>query len=580
MKGNYQLAFDWINDYDMFGRKIELYYKGRAKKTSLIGLIFTSLYVTIFLVLFIYKLIKMLKKSEALVYDVYTFVGRPPSIDLTNENFYGGFALEDPITYDTFIDEEIYYPKAYFKRAERDGDKWKWFEKEIELEKCKLEKFGSSFQNVFKKTSLNTLYCFKEMNETFIGHFSYDIYSFFFISFYPCKNTTDNKNKCKSKELMDYYLKSTFIAIQMQDVEMTPQNNSSPLLQRIKDVYTTVGKNLFKDIHIYFQIVNLETDVDLFGFENFQKVEKKTVLKYDYSSIMTNIIENDVYETGESFCNVTLKLSDKVLTEKRTYTKLIEILGNVGGFMQVLYTLLRIMSSSSIKILYHLSLVNDLFEFNIDKKLCYINTNRKYNKNNKFFSQRICIPISPMNKFSMKLNQSLSKGKDFSFNKSSIENNLIDKNSKNDEIINKIAYKNSKLRSDNDILYKDKDNNDIKIFNFNMNNINYNLGNIKKKEKEKEIEIKSGRLIQKIKLNKLCVYFCFFLVRKRKNIQNILLDEGIQIIHEELDISNIFKKLHKEKGNKDIKDNNDNIINMSYKCKKNLEKVRTSIIYI
>ena len=109
MKGNCQLNFDWINNYDMFGRRVELYYKSRSKKASLIGLIFTSLYVSIFLILFIYKLIKMLKKTEALIYDVFTYEGKPPSIELSNENFYGGFGLEDPITYDTFIDEEIYY---------------------------------------------------------------------------------------------------------------------------------------------------------------------------------------------------------------------------------------------------------------------------------------------------------------------------------------------------------------------------------------------------------------------------------------------------------------------------------------
>ena len=566
-----QLKCDWMNDFDMFGKRVELYYKGRSKKASSIGLIFTSLYIVLFLVLFLYKLIKMIKKTEVTIYDVFTYVSKPPSIELSNDNFYGGFALEDPITFDTFIDEEIYYPKAYFKRGERYGETWNWFEKELELEKCKLEHFGSAFRNVFKNKPLNTLYCFKKMNETLLGHFSYDIYSLFFISFYPCINTTENKNKCKPKEQIDYYLKSTFVTFQMQDVELTPQNYSSPILNRDQDIYTTVGKQLFTEMHVFFQIVNLETDVDIFGLENFQKLKTETFLKYDYSSTMNNIIENDIYKTGESFCNVTLKLSDKVLTEKRTYTKLVEILGNVGGFMQVIYTLLRIISSFSINILYELSLVNDLFEFNIDKKILSINNNRKYNKKDRSLSQKICIPMNTKNKLSMKLNQSKNKTKYISLNKSSIENILIDKNIKNDELINKIAVKNKKLKSEKDIIYKD--NNNIKISNFNINSINYNLGRIK----NKEIDMKSERLIKKIKLNKLSIYFCFFYIRKKNNVQNILLDEGIQIIREELDLSNIFKKLHKEKGNTD---NNDNIINMSYKSKKNLEKLKNSIVIV
>ena len=77
--------------------------------------------------------------------------------------------------------------------------------------------------------------------------------------------------------------------------------------------------------------------------------------------------------------------------------------------------------------------------------------------------------------------------------------------------------------------------------------------------------------------------FLLFLYQKKKNVQNILLDEGIQIIREELDLSNIFKKLHKEKSNKDNNDNNDNndnIINMSYKSKKNLEKLKNSLVIV
>ena len=48
-----QLKCDWINDFDMFGKRVELYYKGRSKKASSIGLIFTSLYIVLFLVLFL-----------------------------------------------------------------------------------------------------------------------------------------------------------------------------------------------------------------------------------------------------------------------------------------------------------------------------------------------------------------------------------------------------------------------------------------------------------------------------------------------------------------------------------------------
>ena len=587
----------------MFGKRVELYYNGKNKKTSLIGIVFTIIYVIIFLFFFIYKVIKMMKKTEATFYDTYTYKGEPPSIELSNQNFYGGFALEDPFTYDTFVDERIYYPKAYFKRAERNGNNWQWSVKELELERCKLEKFGNFYRDKFKGKLLNDLYCFKEMNETLVGHFSYDLYSLFYISFFPCVNTTENNNHCKSREDIDYYLKNTFLSFQMQDIEMTPQYYNSPVLARDKDIYTTVGKKLFKEIHALFQIVYVETDLDFFGLNSFQTIKTNKFLKYDSISIMSNIIENDIYITGESFCDVTFKLSDKVLTQKRTYTKLVDILSNIEGFMQVIYSFLRIISSFSAHILYEISLVNNLFEFNLDKKLLIIkNSKKRYIKKNYTIKpNRMFIPTKSNNKSTKKYNlhedekisQTKEKLNENNLNKSKVENSSIDNSQiksigcniktsfssliKNKININKInknlngsEFKNEKNNNNSKL----NDKSDINIFNFNMNNLN-NMNYNVQKEDCKTIEVKKGKLIKKIKINSLCIYFFFCYVRKRKNLQNILLDEGIKIIIEKLDLINIFKKLYKEDKTQE-RIFKDDIIKMSYDCKFNLQKVYKS----
>ena len=83
---------------------------------------------------------------------------------------------------------------------------------------------------------------------------------------------------------------------------------------------------------------------------------------------MSNIIETDIYETGEKFCDVTFKLSEDVRTQRRVYTKFVTILGDVGGLMEVIFTLFRVISSFSVDILYEVSMVNRLFKFDLDKK--------------------------------------------------------------------------------------------------------------------------------------------------------------------------------------------------------------------
>ena len=237
----------------------------------------------------------------------------------------------------------------------------------MELERCKIENFGPTYQEKFLTKQLNNLYCFKKMDFFLEGHFSYDLYSFFYIQFFPCVNTSESQN-CKPLEEIDFYLKNTFISFQWQDIELTPKNYSHPVRPRDVDIYTTVGKKEFKEIHTYFQVVNIETDLDFIGFDEFENIKSEIYLKYDEMIIMGNIMENDIYKTGDSFCDFTIKLSENVRTERRTYIKLITILGDVGGLMEVVFTLFRVVSSFSVDILYDISLVNNLFNFDLEKK--------------------------------------------------------------------------------------------------------------------------------------------------------------------------------------------------------------------
>jgi len=271
----------------MFGKEPELYYKGRSKKTSWIGRIFTLLFIFLYIAIVFYKVFRMIKKRDVTFFDTFIYEDKPPSIQLSNEKFYGGFALEDPNTYDAYIDESIYIPKAYFKSAERKGNDFEYNIKELELERCKLEKFGSKFKDSFKTKALNNYYCFKDMNYTLQGHFSYDLYSFFFIQFFPCVNTTEN-NKCKPIEEIDFYLKNTFINFEMQDIELTPKNYAQPIRGRDVDIFTTVGKRLFREIHVYYQIVNIETNLDFLGLDQYENIKSESYLKYDETVVMSN----------------------------------------------------------------------------------------------------------------------------------------------------------------------------------------------------------------------------------------------------------------------------------------------------
>ena len=371
MKCLCNLRCEYWKEIDMFGKEPEFYYKGRPKKTSWMGRILSILFVVIYFGFLLYKVIRMWQKRDVTFYDTFTYVKEPSKVKITNENFYGGFSLEDPDTYEPFIDEGVYIPKAFFKRAEMKGDEFIWDIVELELEPCRLEKFGSNYQEKFISKDLNNLYCIKNMDFFLEGHFSYNLYSFLYFEFYPCVNTSEKQN-CKPIETIDRYLKSTFVQFEWQDIELNSKNYSYPINPRSADIYITVGKKLFKEIHAFFQVVRIETELDFIGFDEFEYIKTDVYLKYDEMVIMSNLIEKDIYKTGEHFCDFTIKLSEDVRIHRRTYSKLITILGDVGGLMEVIFTLFRIITSFSLDILYDISLVNSLFNFNLDKKVVYI----------------------------------------------------------------------------------------------------------------------------------------------------------------------------------------------------------------
>ena len=554
----------------MFGKEPEFYYKGRPKKTSWIGRILSILFVVIYFAFFIYKLIRMLQKKDVNFYDRFTYAEKPSKVKITNENFYGGFAIEDPNTYDAFIDESIYFPKAFFKRAEKKGDNFTWDTVELELEPCKLEKFGSTYQEKFKSKSLNNLYCIKNMDFFLEGHFSYDLYSFLYFQFFPCVNSTE-KQDCKPIETIDYYLKNTFIQFEWQDIELNSKNYSYPIRARDVDIYTTVGKKLFQEIHAYFQVVKIETDLDFIGFDEFEYIKEDVYLKYDEMVIMTNIIEGDIYETGDSFCDFTIKLSENVRIHRRTYTTLITILGDVGGLMEVVFTLFRLITSFSVDILYEISLVNNLFNFDLDKKVVVL----KYKKNKQNISLKDIQPkvFSPRRRIrflsSRNINNISEEDNIESIKRMNDENNFKLTSNNENPLIVKFEKKKQYRRKSHILQIQDTPSNLFSLRKRVMSNKNeknqnnLNINNLNQEDKETE-----AHFINKIKITRACIYLFFCCARRRKIMQNILIDEGMFIISQRLDVFNIFEQLYKnEKILDKEKVKKTDIIEMSDICK-------------
>ena len=569
-----------LEDVDLFSKSPDIYYKGKPQKSSLLGRILTISYAVIYAAFFVYKIVRMALKIDVSFYETQTWTGEIPSLELNNNHFYGAFALMDVTTGKPFINESIYYPLAYFVTGiKKNGNSdFEWEYRDLGVEPCQLEKFGEEFRDLFKG-KLDGLYCLKNADVTIQGHTTLDAYSYFNLTFFPCVNGKRGRNNCADSDTVKMHLTQTALMVKMEDIELTPQLYKTPVQVRTRELTAPVMDSLYNNIQAYFHIIEIQTDNDILGFEAFSIKKKEKHFKYDVTFMVNSINSELPTNSGEAYCNIQLQLTEQMISINRTYTKLIEVLGDVGGLMEFVFSFFKLISIFITEALYEKGIVNHLFSFDIDKKVIELKNSNKNNLLNKaktFKSLKHDYKLSSnilvySNENTTKTKSIMKEGVTTSENKLNYDNILSPKSTSLLKVKNKRKIKKKKLvrinsmKSENEgikskhILKNNlKDENEIK-------NSNFNFG-----EHIIETEKVSRQKISKLTFTKVDLYVCFLCTRKRKKIQNILIDEGMNMFSEKLDVINIFTKLMKIEDFENLA-HKEKAIEMSDECKKRLQ---------
>ena len=294
-----------------------------------------------------------------------------------------------------------------------------------------------------------------------------------------------------------------------------------------------------------------------------------------------------------SLASFIIGLSEQELTETRTYSKLIAVIGDVGGFMEVIFSGFSVLAAILTETLYQKSLVNYLFSFDLDKKFVLVKQKvenpLKIYKNIKIFNPdkyHKNTLINDKHKEKEKEKEKEQKIKDINQSTKPIKN-ISDQKEKDLSNSKQNIILFSKKTSNYSFLFDSKIKHTLKIKNNDeskkedssrvLNNNNNKNSTIK----EKEIEInmmdldkteneneKESNIITKIELNQFKPKFCYR--KKKEHFENILLEEGMKIILKKLDIQNLFKKIYKD--NPEINEESE-YIEMSNSCKKELRNV-------
>ena len=371
--------------YDMYSKRTSFYYNNKEKIGSYLVFFLTIVYVFASLILFFYQIILALQRKELIVYDTTMYSQEMPSITINTNNFYFAFGLEDPQSSNRFIDDSIYIPRIVFVDKIKINDKLETVEqKTLEYEKCNVEKFGSNFQHLFIKDELNNSYCLKhfDFNLTFAGGYKYERMSYIRIRIYPCVNTTENNNTCKSQEDIDYYMSSGYFSIIFKDFGLNPSNYKIPVLPKLQDLYTTIDKRLMKNYILNFGVTEVHTDIGIVQ----ENVKINKYLQFRKEGETFSFRDEQDYYKGKSVILVQMKLDDIITIQKRSYTKISSIFSRIGGYMQLLNTVFLLITSIFNNMHSQLKIINSIFNFNLkqNKVILKFETLKEHNIINNF----------------------------------------------------------------------------------------------------------------------------------------------------------------------------------------------------
>ena len=536
----------FLRRLDFFGKEPEFYIDGRDKQITFIGRLCTFIYIILYILIFSYKLYRMAARVDITFYDSYSNTDEVPTVKINQNNFTLVFGLNNK-NGAPFFDDTIYFPIAYFFN---NGNY-----QEIEIELCDKNKLSEEIIEYFG-SNIDKYFCLKDTNFE-LKPFKNSLR----IEIYPCIDLYEGENFCQSREFIDKYLNNLLFKIYLEDINLTPLNYSNPVKKKISFFNTEIFRNLGQYLYTEMQLVKVETLTNIIGFDFFTEPKIEEFIKYDKELIVTypgyNVLDENNFYPATIF---EIQLNDRILLEKREYINLIEVLGDIGGFFEIINSLFILICSVFVEIIYRKGITNNLFSFDIKKRLILIknpkNSSNKISEDNKSGEKNMHNP--DINAFNNIKNKNKERKMIIKSNFKNINTNLNEEDLAQKNNGSEIKSSRKEIKLENIDFQSIKKNYEEDI---NKNSLD-DFKNYTQKDKNDQSN-DNDWIIDKIYLRNLLISkFCC--VKKYKGkVYGIILKESMKLIKEKLDIFSIFRSIC-------TIDNSNNAIN------KNLDSIKMS----
>jgi hypothetical protein len=322
---------------DTFGVEFNFLTNGREKNKTISGALLTIFYCLVLALLFVQFGVDLYERKNPKVSTNLEFYPYTP-VKLSNKNFTFGYRIEDEYG-NFFLDETVAFPKLYFLFYELINGSWvERFMNEQVNRRC------HDFPDYKEKEayfgiSLASWYCVNFDNYTWGGNWDGNFNNFFLINIEQCINSTLNNNHCATQERIEKTFinerssGNLFYSQLFLSSQPAMDNFEQPLKTSLVNTYSLLNLKLTKRKNQNFKTTGLLQDVGWF----WKDLKYEEVLELDTSE--QDLTFKDQWDQAV-LLNTYNYLGGKRQVYTRTYTKIQEIIANIGGFAKLIYTCL------------------------------------------------------------------------------------------------------------------------------------------------------------------------------------------------------------------------------------------------
>ena len=240
-----------------------------------------------------------------------------------------------------------------------------------QMEICRpdhFDKLDAYTRQYFLNMNLQDYFCIPKdiKNLTMQGAFDQNYFQEIQFTISLCDNSTTN-GTCLPIDQIKQNMSRGNIGIYFVDYNIDPGNYQNPISNQPKEVFTNFLTDSQKEIDIYFINNYIETDDGIM----LQSSNQKIISTFDSFTVM------DLQQEDPDFIYVYLQIKQRNAYYRRTYTKIQQVLAQIGGFINCFWIIAFSISHLHAKLLVVSEIIMNVFRI----KLFFNNNNFSSRKN-------------------------------------------------------------------------------------------------------------------------------------------------------------------------------------------------------